>query len=169
MAAFEYNDQLPPNGFSEVWCQQDEWSCAFHTARILDIQRRKLRGERQAPIQTIQTVLAHHKKLVWDLQALQAKHKGMKWPPAAAAEPEPEMETEGPAPEAPAAPEVTSVKHLKCKSTSGTSGKPTSLEQAMEKAKTSKCCKPRKSDGVKGCSKCMGQYFGAIRCRNKFS
>ena len=100
--------------------------------------------------------MAHHKQLVIYFQAAQAEHKGMTWPPepAPADEPSPEPAAEPPA--APGEP-IKSVK-----------GKPTSLEQAMERAKTSKCCQPRKSDGIKGCTKCMGQYFGAIRLRAQY-
>ena len=93
---------MPSNGFAESWHQQDSWSCGYHAARILDIQRRKLRGERLVPVLTPEAYIAHNKALITKLRSLQAEHKGMKGPP------EPE-EPEAPAapeePEAPAAPE----------------------------------------------------------------
>ena len=151
---------MPSSGFAESWHQQDSWSCGYHAARILDIQRRKLRGERPGPVLTPEAYIAHHKALITKLRSLQAEHKGMQWPP------EPE-EPEAPAapaapeePEAPAAPEGPEVPKVP------EPPKPAKgLEEALARAKTSKCCKPRKADGQKGCSKCMGEFFGAIRLR----
>ena len=213
MAALEVNE-LPASSFTQEWHQRDGWSCGYHAARILEIQRRKLRGERQGLVQSIEAVVSHQRNLVMHIQSLQAEHMGIQWPPKpqqgqdtdsvkapatpgpaapqeseAPAPPEPEVpvapaapappaapatpEVTAPpepevsvapvapaAPAAPAAPEVTSAKKA--------TGKPSSLEQAKERAKTSKCCQPRKSDGLKGCSKCMGQWFAFQRMRHNY-
>ena len=173
MAALEVNE-LPASSFTQEWHQRDGWSCGYHAARILEIQRRKLRGERQGLVQSIEAVVSHQRNLVMHIQSLQAEHMGIQWPPKpqqgqdtdsvkAPATPGPAapQESEAPAPpEPPAAPEVTSAKKA--------TGKPTSLEQAKERAKTSKCCQPRKKDGLKGCSKCMGQFFGIYRIRSHY-
>ena len=178
MAALEV-DELPANSFTQEWHQRDGWSCGYHAARILEIQRRKLRGERQGLVQSIEMIVSHQRNLVMHIQSLQAEHMGIQWPPKPAPK-APEQgqdtdsvkaaETPGPAapqeseapepPAAPAAPEVTSDKTAKAK--------PSSLEQAMERAKTSKCCQPRKKDGLKGCSKCMGQWFACQRLRQNY-
>ncbi len=147
-----------------VGCQTDGWSCGYHAARILEVKRRQLRGEQLTRVLGIAAYQYHNKDLVLKLQALQAKYKGVPWPPKK--------------PEGKEGPENNEDKKDAKDQGPGDKGEAGKRDEAGKNdselvkgslaealAKASKCtsCKPRKTGpfaGKKGCLKCMGDAHG---------
>ena len=63
-------DELPPAAVPRGWLQKDGWSCGYHSARWLEIQRRLLRGELPAPVPSMEAYIAKNSAIVETLQRL---------------------------------------------------------------------------------------------------
>ena len=160
-------DALPAPAVPQGWFQKDTWSCGYHSARYLEVQRRLLRGERPAPIPSMEAYVAKNKVVVEQLQRLQCQHLGIPWPLKKPSGPEDQKgpgDEKGPGHEegpghqkGPLDPKPPRRRP-----------EPDSLEEALARAAGCSSCSPRKTGpyaGQKGCPRCMGSWFESMRTK----
>ena len=163
-------DVLPAPAVPQGWFQKDGWSCGYWSARFLELQRRRLRGELPTPAPSMESYVTKN-RTIWELlQKLQRAHKGIPGPLQPSG---PENEERGD-PKGPG--DGQGEDHKAPGNVQGEDQKrpprsvhePASLEEAMARAERCPSCKPRKTGiyaGQKGCQKCMGSHFETMRTR----
>ena len=163
-------DALPAPAVPQGWFQKDGWSCGYHSARYLEVQRRLLRGERPAPVPSMDFYIAKNKVVVEQLQRLQCELKGIKWPLPQQGEDQGPSTQKGPGDakgpgheEGPGDQKGPPDPKPRRRRT-----EPASLEEALAMAEACGSCRPRRSGphaNQKGCAKCMGSWFESMRTR----